>query len=99
VIELASVIRDLRGELQDAIEAGRGEALRFELGPIEWEVTLAVDRTGGGTGKVRFWVLELGGEHQTDTANTQRVKLSLTPRLGESSAGVQVAGDAVPGES
>jgi len=62
VIELASVIRDLRDELERAIAAGEGEQLRFELGPIELEATVAVERSDGASGKVRFWVAE-GGLH------------------------------------
>jgi hypothetical protein len=33
MIELAEVIGDLRRELQQAMQAGEGEPLRFELGP------------------------------------------------------------------
>jgi Trypsin-co-occurring domain 2 len=81
VIELASVVRDLRGELQAAIEAGTDEPLRFELGPIELEVTVAVERVGGLNGKVSFKVLEFGADRSKDTTDTQRIKLTLTPRL------------------
>jgi len=56
------VIRDLRDELERAIAAGEGEQLRFELGPIELEATVAVERSDGASGKVRFWVAE-GGLH------------------------------------
>ena len=61
MIELAEVIGELRRELQEAINAGEGEQLRFELGPVELEATVAVEKGGGGGVKVRFWVLELGG--------------------------------------
>jgi Trypsin-co-occurring domain 2 len=61
MIELAEVIGELRPELQEAINAGEGEQLRFELGPVELEPTVAVEKGGGGGVKVRFWVLELGG--------------------------------------
>lgn len=81
MIELASVIRDLRDELARAIVVGQGEALRFELGPIELEVAVAVQRSDGAAGKARFWVLELGGDHKKDTSDTQRIKLTLTPHL------------------
>ncbi|GAA1975972.1 trypco2 family protein [Catenulispora subtropica] len=52
MIELASVIRDLRAELEQAIVAADGAALRFELGPIELEVTIALAHetsTGGNS--------------------------------------------------
>jgi hypothetical protein len=98
VIELASVIKDLRAELQAAIDAGKDEALRFELGPIELEVTVAVERTAGGGGKVRFWVVELGADRKKDAANTQRIKLSLTPKLAGTRRTPQIAGDAEASE-
>lgn len=98
MIELASVIRDLRDELERAIVAGVGEALRFELGPVELEVALAVERSGEAGGKIRFWVVEVGGEHRRESADTQRIKLILTPRLGEGTQSAYVGGAAVSGE-
>ena len=98
MIELANVIRDLREELQRAIVAGVGEALRFELGPVELEVTLAVERSGEAGGKVRFWVVEAGVERRGESTDTQRIKLVLTPRLGEGVQSAFVGGEALPGE-
>jgi Trypsin-co-occurring domain 2 len=48
MIELAEVIAELRRELQEAMNAGEGEQLRFELGPVELEATVAVEKSGGG---------------------------------------------------
>jgi hypothetical protein len=98
MIELASVIRDLRDELERAIVAGAGEALQFELGPVELEVSLAVEQSGQAGAKVRFWVVEAGGERGRESTDTQRIKLVLTPRLGEGAHGAFVGGAAVPGE-
>lgn len=98
MIELASVIKDLRNELQAAIEAGRDEALAFELGPIELEVSVAVDRSDEVGGKVRFWVVELGAERKQDTATTQHLRLTLTPRLSSTGQAPTVSGHAEPGE-
>jgi hypothetical protein len=97
MIELAEVIIELRRELQAAIDAGEGQSLRFELGTIELEVTVAVEKGASGGGKVRFWVIELGGEAKAAQASTQRLKLALQPRLAGGGK-VWVAGDAVPGE-
>lgn len=105
MIELASVIRDLRGELERAIVAGTGETLRFELGPIELEVSVAVERSGGVNGTVSFKVVEFGADRGTDSTGTQRIKLVLTPSLvAKDAAGkvthisAQVSGGGVPGE-
>lgn len=98
MIELASVIRDLRDELERAAVAGEGAALRFELGTIELELELVVERSAEGGGRVRFWVLELGGSQSREATSTQRVKLLLTPRTGESGEGLLVSGRSEPGE-
>ncbi|MFE9451849.1 trypco2 family protein [Streptomyces sp. NPDC006739] len=94
MIELGSVIKDLRSELQAAIEAGKDENLRFELGPIELEASVAVERSDSGAGRVRFWVVDLGGEHKKGVSNTQRIKLSLTPRLAGTHQAPQISGHA-----
>lgn len=92
MIELSEVIRDLRAELQRAIEAGKDEPLRFGLGDIELEVTVAVERTGGGEAKVRFWIVELGADASATGTSTQRIKLTLSPQLGPTGARPQVSG-------
>lgn len=48
--------------MQLAMNAGEGEPLRFELGPVELEAAVAVEKGGGANAKVRFWVIELGGD-------------------------------------
>ncbi|GAB2813737.1 hypothetical protein GCM10027073_52520 [Streptomyces chlorus] len=81
MIELASVIRDLRDELERAIIAAEGEALRFELGSIELELSVALDRSGQAGAKVRFWVVESGVDAALSATSTQRVSLVLQPTL------------------
>lgn len=84
MIELAEVVRQLRSELNLARAASDDEELRFLLGPIELEVTVALEREGGLGGKVRFWVVELGADAKATATSTQRIKLTLTPQLLES---------------
>jgi hypothetical protein len=98
MIELSEVIRELRQEMQEAIAAGTDKPLRFELGPIELEASVAVERQGGAGAKVRFWVIELGGEAKATHASTQRIKLSLQPRLAGSGAAPWVSGEATDRE-
>jgi hypothetical protein len=81
VIELASVIKGLREELERAVVAAEGEALRFELGPIELEVSVALERAGHAGAKVRFWVLESGADAVVGTVSSQRINLTLQPTL------------------
>ena len=97
MIELAEVIGELRRELQAAMNDAEGEQLRFELGPVELEATVVVEKGGGGGAKVRFWVIELGGEAKASEVSTHRVKLSLQPRLAGGGR-LWVASDEAPGE-
>jgi hypothetical protein len=99
-IELAQVISQLREELQTAQRAGQGEDLRFELGPVELELTVAVDRQGGPDAKVRFWVIELGASGKFASNATQRIKLILDPRESgqEGDRRPVIAGDKQSGE-
>jgi hypothetical protein len=79
-VELAQVIGQLRRELSAAMRDGEGEDLRFELGPVELELTVAVSREAGPNAKVRFWVIELGAEATVSSQATQRIMLTLDPR-------------------
>lgn len=104
-IELASVVRDLRTELKEAVTAADGEALLFELGPIELEVTVAVARSGKAGGRLKFWVVEADAGGTADSSRTQRIKLVLTPSLvtrdaagNVRSTSAHVSGGGVPGE-
>jgi hypothetical protein len=97
MIELGEVIAELRRELQEAMDAGKSQPLRFELGPVEVEVTVAVEKGGGGEARVRFWVLELAGDAKASQSSMQRIKLTLQPRL-TSGETAMVAGDEAPGE-
>ncbi len=98
MIELADVIRDLREELERAVVAAEGEALRFELGTIELEVSVALERTGHAEAKVRFWVVESGAEAAVGATSTQRITLALKPTLRGSGTGPLVSGSTAPHE-
>lgn len=99
VIELAAVIRDLREELEAAVAAADGSALVFDLGPIELEVSVAVERSGSAGAKVRFWVIDADSQVKAGSTGTQRVKLTLTPKLAAGGGSPKVSGRAVSGES
>ncbi|MFF2653912.1 trypco2 family protein [Streptomyces sp. NPDC058045] len=77
MIDSATVIRELRDELERAVVASEGEALRFELGEIELEVSVALERAGQAGAKVRFWVVETGAEARAGATSTQRFRLAL----------------------
>ena len=61
-VKLAQVISQLRRELSAAMRDAAGEELRFELGPVQLELTVAVSTEAGPNAKVRFWVVKLGAD-------------------------------------
>lgn len=79
-LALSEVIAQLRAELADAMRAGENEQLRFELGPVEVELTVGVDKEAKPGAKAKFWVLEMGTETRFESTSTQRIKLTLEPR-------------------
>ena len=98
MIELSEMISELRRELYRAIDAGTDERLRFELGPVEVEATVGVDSKGTAGAKVRFLVVELGGDGELTRSSLQRIKLTLQPRLAGSNAPLEISGTERPGE-
>ncbi|MFF5090444.1 trypco2 family protein [Streptomyces niveus] len=76
---LAETIRALRTELTDAMESGHDEALRFELGAVTLEVTLAITNEVSGDGGVRFGVVSFGAKGKIGDDVTHRLSLSLSP--------------------
>jgi hypothetical protein len=97
--ELADVIRQLRSELQAAMQAGEDELLRFEAGPVELELTIGVEKAAGSAAKVRFWVLDVGADARLASALTQRIKLTLRPRVvGMPDRDPLIQGTALPDE-
>jgi len=79
-LKLAEFVADLRSELVEAMRAAEGESLQFELGPVEVELTIAVDKEAKPGAKVKFWVVEAGAEARIASTNTQKLKLRLDPK-------------------
>lgn len=102
MIELSDMIRELRQQLTVALADGEGETVRFELGPVEVEATVAVSREAGGDAKVRLWVVDAGANGKYAHAQTQRITVTLTPKAvpadGSAPRTVMIAGGDVDGE-
>jgi Trypsin-co-occurring domain 2 len=75
----------------------RGSCCGSNWGPVELEATVAVEKGDGVGAKVRFWVIQLGGDAKATQASTQRLKLALQPRLATGGKAL-VAWDEAPGE-
>ena len=99
------VVRQLRAELNEAMEEAAGERLRFELGPVELSLTMTVGKEATPGAKIRFWVVEAGADARISRESVQDIKLVLTPRdmqapLGPDGKPVPplIEGKQVPGE-
>jgi hypothetical protein len=86
-VELASVVRQLRAELNEALDEAEGERLRFELGPVELSLTVTIDREAAPGAKIRFYVVEAGADAKISREAAQDIKLVLTPRDVEALVG------------
>jgi hypothetical protein len=99
VIELAELIEELRRELTAARIAAQGEDLYFEVGPVELEAAIVVERSATAGGKIRFWVVETGADGRLADSVTHRVKLTLDPRTRSGGGRAPwVGGDEAEGE-
>jgi len=78
-IPLAGVIGALRAELLEAVRAGENEDIRFALGTVDLEFHVAVEKKHEGSGGIKFWIMSVGVGGSSSIAETQTVKLSLTP--------------------
>src|SRR5262245_58359215 len=97
VVELAEMIAELRDELGRAVAAADEQGLQFELGPVGLEATVAVSKEAKPGAKVKFWVIEVGADSSIGRTATQKVTLTLHPKMpGGRSA--YVSGDAEPDE-
>ena len=104
-VELASVVRQLRAELNEAQEDAQGERLRFELGPVQVALSVTVGRDATPGAKVRFWVIEAGADVKVSRESDQEITLVLTPvdtqappGPGGKPASVLIEGGAAAGE-
>lgn len=81
MIDLVTVINELRTQLEQARVAAQESDVQFALGPIELEATVGVTSETGAGAKVRFYVIEGGGDFKDSAVTTHKIKLTLTPEL------------------
>ncbi|MEV0120502.1 trypco2 family protein [Streptomyces sp. NPDC050703] len=98
MIELSEVIGELRRELDEAMAAGAGERLRFELGPVEVEATFTMERSAGAGAKVRFWVIDANAGGKAVRSDAHKITLTLHPRVEGHPGRPEIAGRSADGE-
>ncbi len=98
-VELAELIEQLRSELTSAMHSGDGADVQFEVGPVELELTIQVEKAATPGAKIRFWVVEAGADVKSGSTTTSRIKLVLDPRrTGKAPGSLKISGDAAEGE-
>jgi hypothetical protein len=98
-VDLAEMIGQLRTELAEAMRAGKDEELRFEIGTVELELSVQVQKDVKPGAKVKFWVVEAGVDTALSSLSSHRIKLSLDPRhVSDPQRKPLIAGDEVDDE-
>ncbi|MER5396475.1 trypco2 family protein [Streptomyces sp. NPDC002599] len=92
---LAETIAALREELTEAVAAGADADFRFGVGQVQLEISVGITREASGTGRARFWVLELGGDGGYRKEEIQRITLTLEAPADPSGRPVQVTRDSL----
>jgi hypothetical protein len=78
-IGLKETLEALRVELSESILVFEGKQIRFEVGEIELEFQVVVEKSKEGKGGIKFWVVEMGGGIASKDAITHRIKIPLKP--------------------
>ncbi|MCS6813965.1 MAG: hypothetical protein NZ772_10420 [Cyanobacteria bacterium] len=94
-IGLRETLEALRKELSEAILVSEGKQVRFEVGEIELEFQIAVEKTADGKGGINVWVLELGGSASEKNVTMHRVKIPLKP-VWKDGKPILTGGDDIP---
>lgn len=101
-VELSVALETLREELEDAWLKGQNRRIRFQVPQVTLTVQVTARRENKVGGKVRWWVIEGGGEHGSERESIQTLVLELRPQSYDEAGGaspLEVAGDqAEPGQ-
>lgn len=76
---LAEAIREVRLELQQAMQEGQGSGIGFEAGQVELEFEVGLTRSREASGGFQLSVLSLGAKGDRTSTATHRVNIVLTP--------------------
>jgi hypothetical protein len=80
-VGLAAALEGLREDLETAWAKGADRPVRFRVREVTLTLEAVARREAGGGGKVRWWVVEGGGELKRGTETSQTLVLKLTPGM------------------
>ncbi|MFE2531420.1 trypco2 family protein [Streptomyces sp. NPDC059371] len=78
-VDLVAAVQALRAQITEAAASDPDSDIRFQVGPIQLEFTVALTRDRTVKGGVKAWVVTADAERKRSTAHTHRVTLNLTP--------------------
>jgi hypothetical protein len=78
-IGLANAIQAVRQELATAMAAGAKEEIRFQVSSVELQFQVVVSKSADASGKVRFWVVDVGAGGTVERAATHTIQVQLDP--------------------
>ena len=78
-IGLKDALEALRVELSEAILVSEGKEIRFEVGDIEMEFQVAIEKSDEAKGGIKFWVVEMGGGMSEKNSIIHKIKIPLKP--------------------
>jgi len=85
-------MQQLRHDTEKTWWEGQQSAVAMEVGPVELEVTVAVEKDADAKLGVKFYVLDASAGAKGAMTNTQRIKIVLTPRDRRSPTGPLLIG-------
>jgi len=91
-IDLTNVIQQLRYDIEKTWWEGQQSAVAMEVGPVELEVSVAVEKSGDAKLGVKFYVINASTGAKGSVTDTQRIKIVLTPRDRRSPTGPLLIG-------
>lgn len=80
-VGLATALEALRDDLESAWIASEGRRIRFRTTGLTVTLETVARQDIGGSGKVRWWIVEAGGSASSGSEQTQTLTLTLTPML------------------
>ena len=91
-IGLKEAIEALRSELSESIIAAAADELRFEVGEINLQFQVEVERTLEATSSIKFWVMEARGKGKHASSSTHTITIPLKPVSGADRSPVLTGG-------
>jgi hypothetical protein len=92
---LKETLEALRIEISESILLSEGKEIRFEMGEIELEMQVVIEKSKESKGGVKFWVVEMGCGMAAKDSITHKIKISFTS-IWKDGKPVLTASDDIP---